>query len=778
MTIGEYIIMMKIFPAAVAAFLPLLLLTAAPKPFSEPAPRGDEWGFRPAAEERSAVTPVPFVWKPQEGAASYELEYARNPEFTAGKVRVPGLAWNVYCPERVMVPGAWFWRVRFLDRSGAPSAWSSVRRFSIGEDATELPMPSRREYEARIPKTHPRLFLRPEELPELRERAGNGLKTEAAELFAECDRLLASPPDSSEPPKYPEGMKRGTKEWQKIWWGNRMRTLAALDGAATLGFGYRLTGNRAWGNLAKKLLMECAKWDPKGSTSRAYNDEAGIPFLSRFSRTYSYVYDLLSEEEREECRNNIRIRGNEFYTALCPSHFYKPYNSHDNRAWHFLGEAAVAFYGEIPEAADWLEFAMNVYFCVYPVWGDDDGGWHEGLWYWGEYFERFFYWGDVMRNTFDIEVCAKPFFSKAGYYAMYCQPPNTQDGGFGDHAELHRGSRNVIVMRSLAALSGNPYWQWFAEQSAPTRKESSYITFLRGAQPKVAPKAPDDLPTSRCFRGNGLAFLNTDLSDGQNNVQLLFKSSPRGTASHGYDANNSFILNAFGERLLIRSGRRDSYASNFHKNWMWDTKSVNCITVDGGTQKKCTFDAKGEITDFSTGKRFDFVAGEAAGSYPGNLNGFRRRILFCKPSAVLIVDTLEAKEPAGFAWLLHAVNPMRIDGAQVDVENNGASCRIDFLYPSKLNFSQTDKFDPPLPEYVKLVQHHLTATPAEKSREATFITLLRPRRTGEALKGEAKLTERKDGYRVAVELPEGRFEADIPKTGKITAKLNGETFQE
>lgn len=764
-----------LFLFSAAAFF---TLAAAPKNFQESPRKSDEWGFRPAEGESSAVTPTPFVWQPQQNAQFYELEYARNAKFSRDKVRVSKLPWNAYCPSQAMKPGVWFWRVRFVDNAGVPSTWSGVRRFTIAEDAVEFPMPTRQEFEARIPKTHPRLMVRPEELPELRKKADSDLKEEFNALIAAADKLVAAPPDASEPQKYPEGMKFGSPEWQKIWWGNRMRTLKVLDGAATLGFAYQLTGNRTYGDLAKKLLLACAAWDPKGSSSRAYNDEVAIPFLSRFSRTYSYVNELLTEAERQQCRDSIRVRGNDFYRALCPNHFYKPFNSHNNRAWHFLGEAAVAFYGEIPEASDWLAFALNVYYCVYPVWGDDDGGWHEGLWYWGEYMERFFYWGDVMRSAFNINVCTKPFFARTGYYAMYCQPPGTQNGGFGDLAELHRDKRSALVMRFLAAQSGNPYWQWYADQLTPAWQESTYITYLRGAMPRVKPKKPVDLPTSRCFRGTGLAFLNTDLTDGRNNVQLLFKSSPRGTISHGYDSNNSFILNVFSEPMLIHSGIRDNYASNFHKYWMWDTKSVNSITVNNVSQKRGVFDAPGEITGFSTGKRFDYVGGEAAESYPaGTLKGFRRQILFCKPSAILIVDTLEAPAPAEFAFRLHAVNEMQLGEARADVVNGEAACRVDFLHPAGLRLEQTDKFDPP-PEFRKQPnQYHLTAIPAEKSERAIFITLLRPHRVGDALKGEPAFRKSNSGFTLSVPLPEGTLEAKIGNDASISAKLGTETFQ-
>ncbi len=81
--------------------------------------------------------------------------------------------------------------------------------------------------------------------------------------------------------------------------------------------------------------------------------------------------------------------------------------------------------------------------------------------------------------------------------------------------------------------------------------------FVRGTLPKVEATPPDDLPASRLFRGTGLAVLNTTLRHADQDVQVIFKSSPMGTQSHGYEANNSFLLWAYGQRLLLRSGYRD-----------------------------------------------------------------------------------------------------------------------------------------------------------------------------------------------------------------------------
>ena len=49
---------------------------------------------------------------------------------------------------------------------------------------------------------------------------------------------------------------------------------------------------------ARRLLLAAAEWDPKGATGYRYNDEAGMPFAYYAARTYTWIHDHLSEEER------------------------------------------------------------------------------------------------------------------------------------------------------------------------------------------------------------------------------------------------------------------------------------------------------------------------------------------------------------------------------------------------------------------------------------------------------------------------------------------------
>ncbi len=727
----------------------------------KPAQPG-EWGYRPADASVSATDPPAFSWRPV-GGLSWEIECVHEGDSADSAYRASGLEFNVHCPPRVFGPGQYTWRYRGVDKEGSYTNWSQSRTFAVAPDAAKMPLPARAELLARIPTTHPRLFLRPENLPKLRALAQGEMKREYEALVKQCDRLLADPPPTAEPPKYPPDMERKSEEWRVMWWGNRTYTIKALNSAATLAFTRLLGGQEKYGQEAKRILLECAKWDPKGSTGYRYNDEAGMPYNYYFARTYSFVNDLLTEKEKEICRRVMKVRGEEMYRHLCPRHLWQPYASHSNRAWHFLGEMGIAFLGEIDGADDWVWFATNVFFNVYPVWSDDDGGWHEGSSYWSSYIDRFTWWADVMREAMGIDAYDKPYFSQVGYYAMYLLPPDKLGGGFGDLTANKRARNYMPLMSILAAQAQNPHWQWYVEQLGGPVPTEGYIGFIRGQLPRVEAKRPDDLPVSRLFAGTGQACLNTDITDASNDVQVVFKSSPFGTQSHGYESNNSFLLWAYGQRLLIRSGYRDIYGSDHHQNWMWTTRSTNCITVSGQGQRKHTAMAQGKITAFVTTPEIDVVVGDAGQSYEAPVELFKRAILFIKPDLIVVYDRLRAGEPSTYEYWLHAINEFDIDGGNtVTVKNGDVGCHVSFHCRSPLSFEQTNEYDPNPRPRIKLREWHLTAGTTQKEEDMEFITVYRPYRLKDGFMGASGFQTIPGGYVFTASSAAGQLTALLP----------------
>lgn len=711
--------------------LPLLLslaqmATAGALTLDESPAGATDWGFRPGDGATADTTPPAFVWRPVDGAGHYALQIARDGEFTNCLRDYPVIPWSSFAPDAVLEPGVWFWRYAAFGEDGARSPWSLARKFVVAEDAKPFPKPSIDELARRIPAGHPKLFLRPEEIGAFKEAIGGRMAGQWQGVVAQANKLLRSPPDTAEPPKYPEGTVDRGEEWKKIWWGNRTRAIAVADSAATLAFVYQLTGEAKYGDAAKDLLLAFARWDPRGATGYEYNDEAAMPLLYYPSRAYSWAHDRFNADERAKIVNVMKIRGGDCFGHLRKrDHLWRPFASHSNRAWHFLGEVAIAFHGDIPESGLWLDYAMTVFYTCYPVWGGEDGGWHEGLAYWASYMGRFMYWAFASQSAFGIDPFEKPFFASTGYYAMYSMPPGTQAGAWGDQAQSTSSKSIANLMATFAAGARNPHWKWYAQTCGATAPGGcmGIIQSFRGGDLKAVP--PANLPSSQVFPAAGLTVLNSDLLDGTDNIQVQFKSSPFGRQSHGYNANNAFLLNIDGERVLQKSGKRDVYGSPHHKEWMWETKSDNAILVNGQGQTPHSAAATGKITHFQTSPTLDVAVGEAGASYD-NLKRWTRRIFFLKPYAVLIHDVLEAPEPADYQWLLHATGTFTIDGQGAFWKGDPGSVDVDFLYPEELAITQTKEYTTPPYAWAKfdLDEVHLTAATTEKRAQQEFITLL------------------------------------------------------
>jgi hypothetical protein len=334
-------------------------------------------------------------------------------------------------------------------------------------------------------------------------------------------------------------------------------------------------------------------------------------------------------------------------------------------------------------------------------------------------------------------------------------------------------------MSLFARATGNPYWQWYVEESGGSDLPGGYMGIIYGSLPPVEARVPADLPSSVLFPGTGVAALHNDLINRREDVLFMLKASPMGTQSHGYDSQNAFLVSVGGDPVFIYSGWRDLYGSPHHRDWMWETKSQNCILVGGRGQVKHSSQPLGRITQFATTPRFDHVVGEAAPAYKGVLERFTRSVIFIKPDAIVIRDVLEATEPSTFQWLLHARQKMDIDGQTIQARGlEEGACVAQILKPDDLKVTQTDRFDPPPQEWVRLVQWHLEAATPRKQRSIEFLTVLRPFHGEDGpppLGAETLETGEAAGCRL--ELPGGAAVVLWRKSGSEPVTLGGLTLE-
>jgi hypothetical protein len=244
------------------------------------------------------------------------------------------------------------------------------------------------------------------------------------------------------------------------------------------------------------------------------------------------------------------------------------------------------------------------------------------------------------------------------------------------------------------------------------------------------------------------------------------------------------VLWAYGQRLLTRTGHYYMYGGPHHRDWVWSTRSLNNITVDGLGQVKRSHEARGEITAFHTTPLIDAVAGEAAASYLTKTDGksvplldkYNRTILFVKPELVIVFDRIEARNPASFQYWLHAVNEFQIlDQRHIVTETGDVRCHVELLWPTDLRITQTDQYDPNPWNQIQTREWHLTATTAGKQKEVQFIGLYRPEKADAHVPKRASLRQVEGGFVLTVKVSDGSVVALLPTKPNAKISANGLT---
>ncbi len=713
-----------------------------PPQVSNRAPRIDEIGYLPAEEATVGTNPPALAWLPEHSAETYAVQLARDTKFTRDVITVSKTPYVLYTHTATLAPGKWWWRYACEGENGARSNWSKVRNFTIAPDARPFPRPSEGLILERLPRTHPRLMMRPEEVEALR-KACLGPQRERWNQFREAAEEQLIQPLTPEPPPYTNG-KEDASEWRR----NYTATIKACAVAETLALSYRLSGEPRYGEGARKWLLHIASWDPAGTTSLETNDECGMPILFVTSRAYDWAYDALSESDREKLRAMIRARGEEAYKKLHGApHEQKAYDSHQGRLWHFLAEAAIAYYGEVPESKKWLDYAFMMFWGWYPAFGDADGGWAQGLNYWRVYMLRSTWWLDTLQAAMKIDGTEKPFYQHVGDFSIYVAPPGGALVGFADYGEeypdqaprigyFEPGIRGLgSVDAYFARLRAKPEWQWYAEaygRDAFPPTALGLLRALRSDPPVPKARPPLDWPKAKWFRGVGWVSLHTNLVDGREDVQVMMRSSQLGNISHSHADQNGIVLGAYGSPLLVNTGIRPWWDSPFFLQWYVATKAHNALEINGQGQSR-NETATGKVIVFEPGDSYDYVVGDASPAYGKDVKRYRRHLLFLKPGVLVILDEVQGKEAVLMKSWMHGRAPFTIDQStgHIELTFEQASLAGFLLAPGGLELAQTDKYPFPPELGTPPPEWHLTAQTMQKGAAAHIVAVLGIARAGQ-----------------------------------------------
>lgn len=790
---------------------------------TERDPRPQELVPYPGDGIKVGVNPPGFTWNPSENAKAYRLELRR-----AGGASVLStlpLTSTVYAHHKTFRPGDYEWQVVYLDGENRALGVSKTRRFAIPAGLPELPMPDVGVLREELARVRPRIFLRGKRIEEIKAAVAAGEVKWWKPFIEMADAAL-------EEKLYPEPAGYTSAEFSVVEW-RRMFMPAKVGSAhvARTALAYRLTGDPKYLEAARRWMLNIASWDPKGSTSFRLkqpngsdgNTEAAMPILDRMGFGWDWIGDKLTPEERKKVIAAMTVRGNDALNTFKQQDFHsRPFSNHEGRFLAFLGNSALAFLGDIPEAEQWLDYVVRAYLTSYPGWGGDEGGWAQGMGYWSAYVYYLTTYAEALRGATPVDLFHRPFYRNTGYMPVYFQPPYSTRGAFGDGGDRGPSASQQVLVERFAEVLNDPVLRWHARAipaEIPAREKGEWREFLiedvgavlraRPGAGKGPAKPPTELDGSRHLADIGWVAMHSALGDAQNDVWALFKASRFGSFSHSHGDQNTFQLNAYGRPLLIDSGYYPWYGSPHDQLWTRQTRAHNGILVNGRGQPPGQWAASGSIDTYERHGIITLVRGQAAQAYnqafsdgflklwrkslkeplpnmTPEVDSFERTLAFVgsKEKPVLVVhDYLKTAAPATFDWLLHALSRMETDARNgtIWVRDGDARLVVRVISTRGLAFSQTDRFSP-MPEIEGsgcadkpkdcaarfAGQWHLAARTQAPADEIRFLAVMAPFRASE--KEPAIETFREGdsvGFRVAGTEVAAWWGAG--KTGKIAA---------
>lgn len=643
---------------------------------------GSAMPFKPPHKYVCRQNPPDFTWPQISSAVSYELGIfgdAGLNDLRYSKINIPN---SYYSFTYGFEPGTYWWAIRYKNAKGEQSPWSAPRRFTLDTNYHEFKVSTGEEIVNAIPKTHPRMWFTEETIGDFKKHLGEvyGYDIYTKMLNTVRPYLASTLPDDPGDPSKANGYVQS--------WSTRAQ-MAALC--------YHLTDNESqkeeYLDFAVRVMKHFNSWkydEATDSTSFAAHDIAFFELMFRTAMTYDWLYNEMTQEDRDIIRNAIIGRFNYVKDRSLKSLRSEPYNSHIWSYFNAYGIACMALVHDEEWVNDYMVQMLDLQAPNFPPMSVEDGGWSKGTRYWAYgAFPRDKWFIDCLLYGGYMNYYDKMWAQNETLWALYMYPDNSY-GSFGDGSNLQFPNYNHIIgLTKLGKNTNNEVAYWLRNKLGhlSSIQTQSFDAIMYADTFDKVGKAPNDLPLSHVFVDQGTVGMHSTITD-SDRISLYFRSSKYGSYNHMHADQNSFIIEAFGERLATKSGFYDDYHGVHDKGFTRQTFAHNSVTYNGGYgQKDDLMNFNGNVDNFLTHFDFDLAVGDATRAYNGEIGKFVRSIIYLRPDSYIVVDELEAKEgeKSTFEWWLNSPsNTMTVDGSSATINNGGVALNANMVYPQNI----------------------------------------------------------------------------------------------
>jgi hypothetical protein len=591
---------------------------------------------------------------------------------------------------------------------------------------------------------HPGLYFDAADLPELREKIKGGPSKLAYDYMVQQVNW------------YTNTINRGDRSWQTPQNSTRHVSRSLIQTA----FVQVMTDKQEYLDTVLGMMNTVMDW-PRDENA-IVDQEAGFNILVRarqlsaMAMLYDWLHDKLSHSKRDELRNFLDMEANRLYlynetgVGCTESHNWDPWIAAG------YGMAGIALRDEHKWSRNWIDSAKRIFRLNLLISHEDFGYFNNGFTK-GLDFAASLYTA-TGENLFKPN--ARQLIALMDYRMTLLEP---QGRGYPPLGDANAGNDPLLALCNATFLR-DPLSQWYIKNlscgNMDQIKNWGWLHMMPVAvvalyDPDIETRPPEEprLSLARSFarESNLPPALRavTIMRTGYNrtdDIQLAFRCGDY-TGWHGHPDQGSFVLNAYGEHLVIDRAMGAPYGtpkSDFSKSSL----AHSIILVDGEGQVSYSSPVFYDREAGHTGQLLhtgfiDYAMADSTVAYRknpkiGTMDHAYRHFLFVRKRArcayIVILDDIQVDSEAHqYDWLLQTGVKNTIAAEEQNHHTIGGEAELHVLTiePEKVDMSQSDSHN---------IWRTMRLTTPENKQRGLFLNVLYPAPKGKAISKTRRLT--------------------------------------